>query len=451
MDSAGPASLISQPAIYLTEGFMRKGDDLEKNVIQSTWTRSTDFSKASALPFSARWSMLLNFGKGIKSGAAICLVQIILAITYYVKYVQVVDGACKTFGYCDQKIPGLMEAMFILVLCEIVVDSVFGVFYLVRSNHIQNLVFWVSSHSDLRPSQMYQMLGIMAWAVFAYTTLTWILLTIFASIAYYYETDMWYQYFFVAVNCMSAWCTMFLSVLWVWENWLLSKVGDYLVKKRLETDFGTDGIVAGLKCHELLQKMSEVSRVWALNHAFRIVFAFMDVTVYIAWYLLFQKKTTQGRPQLIQKTEPVLNAVALMLAFAYYGFVAVTLLAPGYVTSKFFISLQLKVSQMTNWVTTESMRPRSSNADEESKKDMKQDSSKTTGTPASKELVRFDQQHEVRNFQQTCTMFMVRFAFTKDAGGMHFAGFPISVGQALTGIFILAYIQYDICKYIVSS
>ncbi len=241
---------------------------------------------------------------------------------------------------------------------------------------------------------------------------------------------------------------MFLSSVWVWENWLLSKVGDHLVQKRLEMDFGADGVVAGIKCHELLQKMSEVSGVWALNHGFRIIFALMDVTIYISWYIIVLDRTSGG-PDLVQKVTPVLDVIALLLALAYYTFVVATLLAPGFVTSRFFINLQLKVSQMTNWVTSESMRARS--GDVKSEKSKEKDLPKTTGAPKSKELVRFDRQHEVRNFQQTCTMFMVRFAFTKDSGGMHFAGFPISVGQALTGIFIAAYMQYDICQYIVDS
>ena len=250
---------------------------------------------------------------------------------------------------------------------------------------------------------------------------------------------------------------MFLSILWVWENWLLSKVGDHLVQKRVEMDFGADGVVAGLKCHELLQKMSEVSRVWALNHGFRIVFAFMDITLYLSWYIVTLDMKTVG-PMILRFLVSWVSVVVLVLALAYYLFVVATLLAPGFVSSRFFISLQLKISEMTNWVTSESMRarsgvakPKESEESEESEESKRDNSPEKTQGPTERELVSFDKQHEVRNFQQTCTMFMVRFAFTKDAGGMHFAGFPISVGQAMTGIFIAAYMQYDICQYIVDS
>ncbi len=182
-------SLLSSPAIYLTDGMMRKAGDEKKNVIQSTWTRSTDFSKASAFPFSVRWTMLLNFGIGIKSGLMIGLLQVMVAITFYAKYEVENEALCTSFGFCDQKVPRLARATFILVLFETAIDTIFGVFFLVRTNHIQNLVFWVSSHSELRPSEMYRVLDIMTWGVFAFSTPMWIFSLFIASFSTYYDND----------------------------------------------------------------------------------------------------------------------------------------------------------------------------------------------------------------------------------------------------------------------
>ena len=189
MDSAGPMSLLSSPAIYLTDGMMRKAGDEKKNVIQSTWTRSTDFSKASAFPFSVRWTMLLNFGTGIKSGLMIGLLQVMVAITFYAKYEEQTESLCTTLGFCDQKVPRIVRAMFILSLFEITIDTIFGVFFIVRTNHIQNLVFWVSSHSELRPSEMYRVLDIMTWGVFAFTTPMWIFTMALAITSTHYDND----------------------------------------------------------------------------------------------------------------------------------------------------------------------------------------------------------------------------------------------------------------------
>ena len=189
MDSAGPMSLLSSPAIYLTDGMMRKAGDEKKNVIQSTWTRSTDFSKASAFPFSVRWTMLLNFGIGIKSGLMIGLLQLMVAITFYAKYEEESASFCASLGFCDQKVPRIMRAMFILSLFEIAIDTIFGVFFIVRTNHIQNLVFWVSSHSELRPSEMYRVLDIMTWGIFAFIVPLWIFSMVLAITSTYYHTN----------------------------------------------------------------------------------------------------------------------------------------------------------------------------------------------------------------------------------------------------------------------
>lgn len=459
-----PTSFISHPAVYLAEGFLKK-KERKNNAIQSTWSHVNQLGRTPDPPFSVRATLLMNFGRGVKSGLAILLIQIVFMITWIAQYEKVNPKLCEDYGYfCNSLLPIMMRGIFVLMVFEILVDVYFGVFKIVRTRHIQMMVNWVADHSELHPKRMYAVLNVWTWAISIFCTLVFVFMITVVSIGEYYTNYGWWSFFYASVNVYSTWCTLFLSVLWIWENWLLSEVADYFVQQRLERDFGTDGVVAGLRCHELLQKMSEVSRVWAPNHAFRVILGFMDISFYIIWYII-TKRGDQNAPPVIMKIMPAYYAMILLMSIVFYIFVVGTILAPGFVTSKFFTSLQLKVSELTNWVSTESMRA-SMQTDQEQRKGERRSLSGTTtasgkgDTGDAKEQTNqtrkehhltLEAQHEIRNFQQSCTMFMTRFSYIQNAGGMHFAGFPISVGQALTGVFIAGYMQYDVIKYIVSE
>eukprot|EP00466_Bigelowiella_natans_P002093 jgi/Bigna1/80247/fgenesh1_pg.69_\ len=444
-------NIISKPAVFLAQGLLNKKEDDAENVISSIWTVPPTISDAFALPLGTRLTMLANFGSGVKSGVMICILQLVISVIYFTRYMDNVDSICNSYGFCDQKVPRLMQAMFALTLGEIIVDSYFGIFYIVETQQIQKLVMWVASHSNLQPKEAYNVLDVMLWVIAAFIISILAICYVLNSIIVYYTPDDWWVFVFHLVNCYNTWCTFFLSAVWVWENWMLNRVGDFYVQKRLEGDFGSDGVVAGIRCHELLQKMSEVSGTWAINHGFRVFFAFFDITLYLSWYIVTLNKI-EAENKLVEKCVPAMNVLVLVLAIAFYLIVVLTLVAPGFVTSKFFSSLQLKVSKMATWVTHDFMRPRmpSEVELEDSKQgiESRKDSHKKK---RSIDVHHIDSQQQAGLFHQTCTMFMVRFGFVKDSGGMHFAGLPIGVGQALTVIMVSAYIQYDIIRIIASE
>jgi hypothetical protein len=221
-------------------------------------------------------------------------------------------------------------------LVELLVNLTFCHWY-APHQQLVTLLEW-TDHFLTRPeltASLVTVLGRAAWTAWG------ILLASFGLLVYMQLADgvdtAWFD-----IPCLFgaaiAWTLAFyLCFFWIWTNWVIHTTTQYWVEHEVDAQcVGTDK-----KLWELLTKMKEVSNMWALNHAVRLIATTAYGTTNLLSYM--RDRDTEFHTKEGKTGREVWDLISAMLS---YMMVWVTAAAPGFVTDRLFSSLQRRLYKM---------------------------------------------------------------------------------------------------------
>jgi len=343
---------------------------------------------------------------------ACCLMGV---FAFWVPGVQSCDDS--GFGTCSNAQSQLSTILYFVGALALVVNAIFGYNYCLMRRQSRLLQWIIAYDSSFSAKDLKSKLNRIGWfsiVIFFVNLLIW--LSIAISFVAVVDPQGWA---FIPGNigfCFNYCTSFYLCAMWMWENWLMHKVAQCMTKKYVTTNaiLGCDGLNAGNKIYEVLEKMNQVSSVWTFNHIARTVLVIVNATCHLLIVMLLWDTKKQVKNSVVRSVRNLLDSIMILFALGLYLFVFLTVLCPGYVTDELFSNVQIKLADIAD-------------------ADNPQDTS-----------ILQCRQENVRTIENRATLLMMRVEIMHGKRGMHFAGLPMTVPIALTLGTFISYLVCDI-------
>jgi len=217
-----------------------------------------------------------------------------------------------------------------------------------QKQFIEKMIVFGMNNTDLTESQMLRVLQKLCEASAAVFIIGYIFQISVYPLAYMsyirdktlIETIFWWIFapIFLFGRTVSLGTTVHLSMLWLFQNWIIQHATGHLVRNEIVEDnlYDESTPSAGRIILHLLSSMRLISMEWSLNHAVRYVLAIVAASTRIGIFIVSMNMYNTAPGVLVGVWN---SSVALI----YFVTIFLTTMAPGYVMDSFHNKIDCKL------------------------------------------------------------------------------------------------------------
>jgi len=331
--------------------------------------------------------------------------------------------------------------MIVLVtLTETLVNAYLGWCYCQRRS-LNKIVEYIVHNSEKTVDEVFEALRLCGRVVIGITAIFTISQLIFMSfwISKTPPKALGYvivqQLFAMFSNTICVGVSNYLCGIWIFENWGIHIVGMRFAEKEINKEALSRGDQNQLGCSvtqkllQILDQMDNKSNEWKINHMLRFFLTTTNATIcLLTLMLMIRDRSRQSHSSITETLRFMFAGWLLATAIFQYLVVFLTALVPGFVSDKFFDSVQCRLFDAG---FSTSVHPSQSGQRYHLANDVKGD--KVGGKDA-----------DTNKAMHKASMLMNCMECLHGRRGMHFAGFPMTLAQGLTVGSVLSYIVVQV-------